>query len=148
MDSLPVISPVAALVLFAIWTILLVTLIGVWRVGQLLTGSVPQGGFKPGTQHGSDTYWRLNRAHMNAVENLPIFATVVLAGLVLGVQDPMFQTLATVVLIARVAQSLIHISSGLQAVIMLRFMAYLVQVVAMLGLAVIDLKASGFVLPF
>ena len=148
MTALPVISPIAALVLFAVWALLLVVSIGIWRVGQLLTGSVPKGGFTPGAQHGTDAYWRLNRAHANAVENLPIFGAVVLGGIALNVGDPMFQTLATIVLLARVAQSLIHISSGLQIVTLMRFTAYLVQVVCMLGLAVIDLRAAGFALPF
>lgn len=148
MDALPVIPPLAALVLFALWTIVLVSLIGIWRVSQLLTGTVPKGGFNPGVQHGGDMYWRLNRAHMNAVENLPVFGTLVLAGVALGVQDPMFQMLATVVLLARVAQSLIHVSSGLQVVIMVRFMMYLVQIAAFVGLAMIDLRAAGVALPF
>lgn len=148
MMDLPLISPIAALVFFAVWAMLLVTSIGLWRLSLAITGAVPKGGFTSGAPHGGDAYWRVNRAHMNAVENLPIFATVVLSGLYLQVQEPLFQTLANVVIVARVAQTLIHISSGAQPVVLMRFTAYLVQVVSMLVMAVIDLKATGVSLPF
>jgi len=148
MTNLPLISPAAALVLFAVWAMLLVTGIGLWRVTQVITGTVPKGGFNPGTPHGGDAYWRLNRAHMNTLENLPIFATVVLSGVYLQVQDPLFQLLANVVIVARVAQSLIHVSSGAQPVVLLRFTAFLVQTLSMLTMAAIDLNAAGVTLPF
>lgn len=147
MSELPLVSPVAALVLFAVWAMLLVTSIGVWRVTQVITGSVPAGGFKPGAPHGTDAYWRLNRAHANAVENLPIFATVVISGMLLQVEDPLFVLLANVVIVARVAQSLIHISSGSAPVTLMRFTAFLVQVLSMFTMAAIDLNAAGVSLP-
>lgn len=148
MSALPIISPIAALVLFAVWAMLLVGTVGLWRVAQVVTGTVPSGGFTSGAPHGTDGYWRINRAHANAVENLPIFATVVLSGVYLQVQDPLFQLLANVVIIARVAQSLIHISSGAAPVVLMRFSAYLVQVLSMVVMAAIDLKAAGVSLPF
>ena len=148
MTDLPLIPPVAALILFAVWAMLLVVTIGVWRVTQVITGTVPKGGFNPGTPHGGDAYWRLNRAHMNTLENLPIFATVVLGGVYLQVQDPLFQLLANVVIAARVAQSLIHVSSGAQPVVLMRFTAFLVQTLSMLTMAAIDLNAAGVTLPF
>jgi hypothetical protein len=85
---------------------------------------------------------------MNTLENLPIFATVVLSGVYLQVQDPLFQLLANVVIVARVAQSLIHVSSGAQPVVLLRFTAFLVQTLSMLTMAAIDLNAAGVTLPF
>lgn len=140
---LPFVSPLAALILFAVWAMLLVITIGVWRFTQFLTGTVPKGGFNPGTQHGSDAYWRVNRAHLNAIENLPIFGAIVLGGVYLNVQEPLFQTLANVVLGARIVQSLIHISSGAQLMILLRFTFYLIQVLSMLAMAAIVLPAAG-----
>lgn len=147
MSELPLVSPIAALVLFAVWSMLLVSTIGVWRVTQVVTGTVPKGGFNPGAPHGGDAYWRLNRAHINAAENLPVFATVVLSGVFLQVGDPLFQLLANVVIVARIAQSLIHVSSGAQPVVLMRFTAYLVQVLSMLAMAAIDLNAAGVTLP-
>ena len=86
MSELPILPPLTALILFAVWSLLLVSTIGIWRVSQLLTGRVPKGGFTPGAPHGGDAYWRMNRAHMNSVENLPVFGALVLSGVVLQVQ--------------------------------------------------------------
>lgn len=149
MDSyLSVMPPLAALVLFALWAMLLVVSIGIWRSVLVFTGSVPANGFPSGTQHGGDRYWRLNRAHMNAVENLPIFATLVLSGFYLQVQDTWFQLLPSVILYARIVQSLIHIASGSGIAVTFRFLAYGVQLISMFVLAFIVGKAAGVPLPF
>jgi uncharacterized MAPEG superfamily protein len=140
---IPFFPPLVTLILFAVWTLLLVITIGTWRFTQFLTGTVPKGGFNPGAPHGSDAYWRVNRAHLNAVENLPIFAVVVFSGVYLSVQNPMFETLANVVLGARFVQSLIHISSGAQLMVLLRFTFYLIQVLSMLAMAAMVLPAAG-----
>jgi len=108
---------------------------------------VPQGGFNPGTPHGGAAYWRLNRAHMNVVENLPFFGAIVLGGMVANVQEPNFQMLASIVLLARIAQTIIHVTSGAQVAILLRFSAYLVQVFSMLGMAAMVLQATGLNIP-
>jgi len=145
--TLATLSPIASLVLFAVWGLLLVISIGTWRLAMAVSGNVPQGGFNPGTPHGGAAYWRLNRAHMNVVENLPFFGAVVLGGMVANVQDPNFQMLASIVLLARIAQTIIHVTSGAQVAILLRFTAYLVQVFSMLGMAAMVLQATGLTVP-
>lgn len=147
MNVVPIFPPLVALVLFAVWALLLVTTVGLWRVSQLLTGTVPKGGFTPGTAHGSDAYWRLNRAHANTIENLPVFGVLVLSGAALQVQDTLFQLLPTVVITARVVQSLIHVTSGSSFATMFRFSAYLVQVACMLTMAAIILRTTGLPIP-
>ena len=52
--------------------------------------------FPASVPHGSDRYWRLNRAHLNCLEFLPMFAAVVLTGAVLGVTEGTVATLAEV----------------------------------------------------
>lgn len=146
-SSVTTLTPIASLVLFAVWGLLLVIAIGTWRLAMAVTGNVPQGGFNPGSPHGGAAYWRLNRAHLNVVENLPFFGAIVLGGSVLGIQDPNFQLLANIVLLARIAQTIIHVSSGAQAAILLRFSAYLVQVFSMLWMAAMVLDAAGFLIP-
>ena len=141
--TLATLSPIASLVLFAVWGLLLVISIGTWRLAMAVTGNVPQGGFNPGTPHGSAAYWRLNRAHLNVVENLPFFGAIVLGGMIANVQEPNFQLLASIVLLARIAQTIIHVTSGAQVAILLRFSAYLVQVFSMLGMAAMVLQATG-----
>ena len=145
--TLATLSPIASLVLFAVWGLLLVISIGTWRLAMAVSGNVPQGGFNPGTPHGGAAYWRLNRAHMNVVENLPFFGAIVLGGMVANVQEPNFQMLASIVLLARIAQTIIHVTSGAQVAILLRFSAYLVQVFSMLGMAAMVLQATGLNIP-
>lgn len=147
MPGIPILPPLAAVVLFAVWGLVLVLSIGGWRLSQIATGQKKAGDFPAGQQHGSDAYWRLNRAHMNVVENLPFFAALVLAGLYLQVQDTAFQVLPSLILYARVAQSVIHVSSGSAAAVTLRFLCYVVQVVSMFVIAWIVLKAAGLPLP-
>jgi uncharacterized membrane protein YecN with MAPEG domain len=145
--GIPILPPLAALVLFAVWALLLVLSIGAWRGGLVAARKKPITGFPGGTQHGSDAYWRLNRAHVNTVENLPIFGSLVIAGTYLQVQDLAFQILPSLVLYARVVQSLIHVTSGTAFAINLRFAAYAVQVASMLVMAYFVLRATGLPLP-
>ena len=142
-----ILPPLAALVLFALWTMLLVLSVGAWRSNDVMTGRRRINEFPSGTQHGSEMYWRLNRAHLNAVENLPIFAVLVLSGTVLRVPDLSFQVLPSIVLLARIAQSTIHISSGSAVAVTLRFTAYVVQLLAMLWMAFCILGATGTAQP-
>ena len=121
--------PLYALIGFVLWTLLLVFSVGAVRVTQTLTGKVRSTDFIAGSPHGGDAYWRLNRAHLNCCENLPLFAALVLAAAVIGHSSVAFDRLATVYLAARVAQSLIHIASGSERAIALRFTAYLTQFV-------------------
>ena len=59
--------------------------------------AAPEITFAAGVPHGSDAYWRLNRAHLNTLENLPIFAAIVLSGWVVGMESAMFNRLAVIV---------------------------------------------------
>lgn len=147
MSGIPILQPLAALVLHAAWVLVLVLAIGLWRVSQVLAGQKKVNEFPSGTQHGSDAYWRLNRAHMNTIENLPTFAALVLAGVYLQVQDLAFQVLPTLVLYARIVQTVIHVASGSALGVSLRFAAYVVQVASMFVMAYIVLKATGMALP-
>ena len=114
---------------FASWTVLLVVSVGLWRVGLVFAGKVAANEFPSGAPHGGDRYWRLNRAHMNTAENLPLMASVVLVGTFAGVTTPLFATLAQIYLAARVVQSLVHIASNAVMVVNLRFTALIVQFV-------------------
>jgi hypothetical protein len=80
---------------------------------------------------------------MNATENLPIFGALVLSGVYLQVQDLAFLVLPSLVLYARLTQSVIHLASGSRAAVTLRFSAYAVQVVSMFAMAFYVLAATG-----
>ncbi len=112
------------LVGFAAWAVLLVLAIGGARTFLVLTGKKRSNEFPGGVQHGGDLYWRLNRAHVNTVENLAVFAALVLTAKLAGVD---VTTPAEVALAARVVQSLVHISSGSATAVNVRFTAFLTQ---------------------
>jgi uncharacterized MAPEG superfamily protein len=69
------------------------------------------------------------RAHLNCVENLPLFASLVLLGSSLGVASSAFQLAALVVLPARIGQSVAHLASGRNRAVLIRFYFYSVQLV-------------------
>lgn len=128
-------TPLACLVGFAMWAVALGASIGAVRSWQVVTRKKRSNEFPSGMQHGGDLYWRLNRAQINTTENLPIFASLVVAGTLSGVADPLFATLSVVVLCARVAQSLFHVSSGSVMAVNLRFTSFCVQLGCFAGIA-------------
>jgi hypothetical protein len=71
--------PVWVLLGFAAWTLLtLFTTIGVYRWTRILTGRAAIAEWRADEVQGSEWYRRALRAHMNCVENLPVYtATVV-----------------------------------------------------------------------
>jgi uncharacterized MAPEG superfamily protein len=128
-------TPLFALMGFVFWTVFIVLAIGVVRVAQVASGKTAVNGFPSGQPHGSDTYWRMNRAHMNCVENLPLFAAVVLTGHVTGLTEGTFATLSEVYVVGRMLQSLIHVASGSAMAVNLRFTCFVVQVGCLLSMA-------------
>ena len=116
-----------------VWTLTLLLGVGFSRVGAVVAGRTKANEFPSGVPHGGDAYWRLNRAHMNCVENLPLFASVVLVATVAGVKAPGLDTLARVFLGARIGQSVVHVSSGGVMAVNVRFTFFLVQVGCLIG---------------
>jgi uncharacterized MAPEG superfamily protein len=106
------------------WAIALVLAVGLTRVAQVLAGKKRSNEFTSGVPHGGDLYWRLNRAHINTVENLPVFAALTLTAALMHVD---VGTIAAVALGARVVQSLVHISSGSVIAVNVRFTAFATQ---------------------
>jgi len=138
-----VVPSVAALVFYALWAVALVLMVGADRVLLVLRGEAKANAFASGTPHGTDSYWRLNRAHLNTVENLPIFATIVLSAYVVGQGTAAFNLLAAIVVCARIVQSLIHIASGSVTAVTFRFLAFGVQIVCEIWMAALVLHAGG-----
>jgi uncharacterized MAPEG superfamily protein len=134
-------TPLYALLWFTVWTVGIATVgIGAWRVGNVLMGKARPNAFPADTPHGPEWYRRVIRAHLNCVENLPVFAALVLIGHVSGVTDGTFATLAQVVAAARVGQTLAHIASGRSLVVNIRFTFFLTQLICFFSMAVILLR--------
>lgn len=127
---------ILALMIYGLWAIILAGIVVAWRVSKVFKRETAPNAFLSGQQHGSDPYWRANRAHINTLENLPLFAAVALGGIAANVVTPEFGQAALVVAIARVAQSSIHLSSGSVAAVNLRFASYLVQLIALIWMVV------------
>jgi uncharacterized MAPEG superfamily protein len=121
---------------FATWTlILLMATVGVYRWFKILFWKAPIASFRSDQLEGEDWYRRGTRAHANCVENLPVFGAIVLAISVTGVNGPMIDSLCILVLIARVVQSLVHVSHvQTDTFVAVRFSFFSVQLVCFLAL--------------
>lgn len=126
-----------ALLGFAVWTLLLVVVtIGTPRITAILRKQARPNSFNPAVPHGSERYQRSMRAHANCVENLPVFAVLVLLGSTLGVSSHSYQLVAFAVLPARVLQTIAHVSSGRNRAVLARFVFFCVQLTCFMFLAV------------
>ena len=103
-------TPIQALLGFAAWTLLLIAGVFLYRGMRFLTGT-PLNHWPRGNKPADDAPFvkRLEDAHANCLENLPVFAVIVLVAAALGrLAD--IQALAPWVLYARIGQSLAHLS--------------------------------------
>lgn len=133
MHTLSMTTPLWCLLGFASWSLILLLAVGVARVRLVIAGSARANDFPSGVPHGSDAYWRLNRAHLNCMENLPLFASVVLVATVAGLQHGTLDNLALLYLSARVGQSVTHVCSGSELAVNIRFSFFGLQILALLG---------------
>jgi uncharacterized MAPEG superfamily protein len=95
---------------FAAWTLLLIAGVFLYRGMRFLTGT-PINHWPRGNKPADDAPFvkRLEDAHANCLENLPLFAVIVLVAAAQGrLAD--IQALAPWVLYARIGQSLAHLS--------------------------------------
>lgn len=126
---------------FTLWTLLVLFFgIGVTRISQVMRKEARANSFNPSVPHGSEAYQRRMRAHLNCVENLPVFASLVLLGAMLGMTGPWFQLAAFTVLPARVGQSVAHIASGRNRATLVRFAFFTIQLVCFTIMGVLLIK--------
>jgi|SRR6185437_2074766 uncharacterized MAPEG superfamily protein len=123
---------------FAGWTVFVLLVgVGIYRWSLIFAGKASITSFPGDTPHGSVAYRRAVRAHANCVENLPVFAAVVLIAAVAHVATAQMDELATGVLAARVLQSSIHmLFAETNLTVSFRFSFFLVQIVAMTAMGV------------
>lgn len=131
--------PIWVLLGFAGWTLaVLMGSIGVYRWSQILTGRATISEWRADAPQGSAWYQRAMRAHMNCVENLPVYGAVVVAAALAGVGGRELDALAIVFLAARIGQSLVHITRPqTEIVAALRFALYFAQVVCVVSMGVL-----------
>ena len=125
--------PVWVLLAFAGWTLItLLGSVGVYRWSKILGGSAELREFRADVPHGSDWYRRAMRAHMNCVENLPVYAAIVIAILASRLESATLDVLSVTLLAARVFQTVTHIAfTETNAAVGVRFAFFLVQIICM-----------------
>ena len=134
--------PLWCLLGFAGWTLALLLSVGAVRVSQILLGRKQANDFPGDVPHGSDAYRRLMRAHQNCVENLPLFAVVVLTAAVSEVRTGVIDLGAQVLLAARIGQSLAHVASGSNFAVSVRFTFFVAQIASLVAMAVSLARAA------
>ena len=137
-------TPMWSLITFAGWTlVILLAGIGVSRWSQILTGRKQLTDFPADQPHGGAAYRRIVRAHLNCVENLPVYAVIVL-GLELGqVAYPVIDRLAIAFMGARILQSLTHmLFTETNLTVLIRFLFFLAQIVCMIAMLVLLVAAK------
>ena len=137
--------PVIVLLVFAGWTMLsMAVTVGSYRWGRILHGHARIGEFSEYRIEGKGWYKRALRAHANCVENLPVYAAIVVAIVATGVSSPVLDVLAVVLIAARVAQTTVHIGwEHSDTVAAVRFTFFFIQFICMLWMgAYVALQAS------
>src|SRR2546425_644500 len=127
----PMTIPLWSLVAFVIWTVALVVALSVVRLRHLAAGGSVRDFGVPDDRR---LMWRLYRAHLNCLENLPLFASIVLVATVRGVAGHALDSLAVVYLLARLGQSTVHVAPGAGLRGNQRFAFLIVQLACLLGL--------------
>jgi len=120
-----------ALLGFCAWTILLVMALGTLRTALVMRGQREANSFAASGGDLDGLGNRLTRAHANCYEFLPVAGLVMVYAIATDatrITDP----LAGGFLAARVLQSLVHIASTANSMVLVRFVLFAVQ----LGIAV------------
>jgi uncharacterized MAPEG superfamily protein len=103
-------NPLHALLAFTFLTLLLVASVFLYRGFRFVTGA-PINGWARGAKSVEDPTMikRMEDAHANCLENLPIFAIIVFAAITMG-QLEIIAPFAQYVFYARIGQSLAHLA--------------------------------------
>ncbi len=130
--------PMWVLLAFAAWTLAtLFASVGVYRWSRILTGRASVAEWRADLAQGSEFYQRAMRAHMNCVENLPVYGAIAVAGMAAGAGGPFIDALALAFLAARISQTVVHLAlRQTNAVAAVRFAFFFVQCLCMAAMAV------------
>jgi len=126
--------PLLTLLGFAAWTLaVLAATVGVHRWRLILTKRAAINAFPADAPTGPDWYQRATRAHMNCVENLPVYGATVLVITLTGHHGWLIDALSVAVLGARICQTSVHVAFvQTERAVTYRFSLFTVQLVAML----------------
>jgi uncharacterized membrane protein YecN with MAPEG domain len=112
--------------------------VGVHRWTLILSGRAQIHAFPPDAPSGPDWYRRATRAHLNCIENLPVYASIIVVLSLVGVHGRLVDALCCIVLGARVCQTTTHVGFVQTArAVSIRFSFFTLQLLSMLGLIVL-----------
>lgn len=117
-----------ALLGFISWSLFLLVLMESIRTKLVITKEVAPNGFNPENSNLSPFMQRLARAHANCVEGLPIFGSL-MAVAIFTQNSSATDQLAYIFLLARIAQSTVHLISTSPVAVTIRFSLFSVQMV-------------------
>ncbi len=106
-------------------------LLASYRSVKVFQKQIPKGGFAPDGSGTTPFGQRIVRVHANGYENIPFFLAVFLYSFYTGRADQI-SNFAMIILCSRIAQGLIHLYSTEFKFIMLRFSAFVIQILAIL----------------
>lgn len=128
-------SAYTAVLLYVIWMLVLMLLYAAPRIPQALMGTKPIDSWERGREPVDPAcLQRIKAAHMNCVENFPLFAAVVAIAALTGQLAAV--GVAAYVFYARVIQSVIHMTGTSFIQILLRATFFLIQVGLILYMAI------------
>lgn len=120
-----------ALAGFAGWTLVVMLIMTTNRVLNSVGGAkIPMNKFSATGEDLPGFGQRVTRAHLNCLENLPVFVALVAAA-GLSQQLGIMESTAMCVLYARIAQSVVHMISANLPMVLVRGSFFFVQVVLM-----------------
>ena len=113
-------TSLTALLMFTAWTLLLVAAVFLYR-GIKVLGGTPINSWARGRETAANSPFavRLGDAHANCIENLVVFAAIVLAAVALG-KSTAIDAFAPWVVYARIVQSLVHLLGTTRALVTVR----------------------------
>lgn len=130
-ETLMMNASLTALAGFASWTLLLALIVANTRVANFIGGAkIPINKFSPSGEDLPGFGHRVTRAHLNCVENLPIFAALVAAAGLSG-QFSIMEGTVMYVLYARIGQSVAHMISTASLVVWIRATFFFAQILLM-----------------
>jgi len=124
-----------ALLIYIVWTLILALSYATYRLPLVLTGKKAANHWERGKDVDDPAILiRAKAAHLNSLENLPLFAALVLIAAATG-QSETVNAVAGFVVAARIGQSLVHLVGTSFPLVFIRASLFLAQVALMLYLA-------------
>ena len=124
-----------ALLIYIVWTLILALSYATYRLPLVLTGKKAANHWERGNAVDDPAILvRAKAAHLNCLENLPLFAALVLVAAATG-QSETVNAVAGFIVAARIGQSLVHLIGTSFPLVFIRASLFLAQVALMLYLA-------------